>query len=165
MKLHDAVAEMQILKTICDTTNAKSRAKLLSKLTEDYFGDDEARAIFNRIKVLTDVGKNIPSTKVMAIDNSLSEAARALLSSPTSQKLDTVTDIEATLEVMERSRKERMVFNLLSKSVTDLGTQRPDLETVLGEMNEVLHKCHTDAGEDEIEHYSKANAKEICKAV
>jgi replicative DNA helicase len=165
MKLHDSVAEMQIIKTVCDTKDKVKRAFILKKLKPKSFGEESARKIYERLLILTQNAKDIPSSKVLAVDDSLDDASKALIANPAHQELDTAADIERSIEIIEGHHKSRMLFEVLGASLDKMRNERPDMPALLSELDDVMQKCAPEDSEEEIEHYNKANAKEICREV
>lgn len=165
MKLFDAVAEMQIIKTVCDIKDPSQRAKILSRLTVSHFGNEDAGKIFGRIKILIQNSKDIPSSKVLAIDNTLPDTAKALISNPSYKGLETNVDINTSLDLIDTYYKNRILFTAMSGSFNAFKEDNPDFDAIAANLSDTLQKCAKSIDTNEMEHYTQASSVDLCKSI
>ena len=110
-RIGDSILEIKIIKTICNTDS-----NILNQLDTDYFVSDASKEVFTRLKALNTNGKAIPSTSVLAYDQSLGEDARAILFGD-DNILTNDTDIKAAIELLRTLRNKRMLIEVFIKGV------------------------------------------------
>ena len=158
MQHHDAITEMQIIKTICDVP--ERRNALLSQLDVVDFGHPTTLQIFNRMMVFIENGKDIPSSNVLAQDQALETSAIQLLQNDHCKLLVSDIDIETSLEIVKGKTKARRLMKVLTDSVSVMSDHNPDVDNVLESLESEIEQCHTKADDSEMVHYSHSN-KEI----
>lgn len=161
MKTHDANTEAQILRAILDTDE---RAFILSQVDAEYFGHETVLEVFRRLMVFVNAGKTIPSSQVFKNDETMSEAARALVANP-AYDLNSTDDIIAALEILKKYRKARILFHTINQSVNVLQQENADVDTVVSSMEQMLQRCHTGNDVSEMKHYTYTDADTLCKEV
>ena len=158
MKLFDSAVEIQLVRTICDTDQ---KAIILSRVGAEYFGYGPAAEIYNRLTVLLNSGKNIPTSEILRNDLALSEESRSLLSNPAFRPYFGETDVDSACNLLAKYRKARIILNVATSAVEILKDQDPDVDSVVSSMESMLQKCHSGLAKSEMKHYSKATLNEL----
>lgn len=161
MKAYDSNAELLLIKTICDT---QFKSFILSKIDQEYFGSDAAKEIYGRIKILIGNNKPIPSSDVLKFDEVLTEPSRALLSTNV-KPLGTEDDVNATLDIIQKYRKSRILLNTITQAIEVLKNQDPNIDEVVTAMTSALQKCHTGQDASEMFHIGSEFEEQLDKSV
>lgn len=162
MRAFDSNIELQVLKTVCDST---SRLQVLSQITPEHFGADESREILNRVLTLISAGKAAPSSEVLKHDHALTDASRALLSSPVARALTSEDDITAALEILNKYRKARVLLQTVTSAIEALRDDNPDVDAVVSSMEASLMTCHSGTSKEEMSHITVSRLAELQQEV
>ena len=138
MRAYDSNTEMQIIRTICDSNK---RSEVLARVSTEHFGSDAAKDIYNRILILAQTGRPIPSSDVMRNDEALSLEARSLLIAPTGSLVQD-EDIEAALQILAKYRKARILLRGVTEAIEELKKDDPDIDSSITNMSTLLQSCH-----------------------
>ena len=160
MRTHDATAEAQAIKSICDSEH---RSTLLSRVGPDYFGSDTAQEIYARITTYLTAGKAIPSSQVLRFDQSLSEGARAFLSADSIAPLQQQGDLEAIADTLAYYRKGRILLAIAEHMMGTLKEEKPDIDTTISAIETTIQQCHSGSKLSEMTHYCAENAEALAQ--
>lgn len=147
MQNFDPVLETRILKTIVD----HPEQDLYHLLSGDYFGSPVNQEIFGRLNNLKAAGKAFPSSKTLAGDQVLSENARTLLAGPLAPFAP--HEVEFAFDQLEKFRKNRHYFWMVSKVADICKEQDPDHEKARQMVEHCLRLVQSPQGEKEILSY------------
>lgn len=153
MKLYDSGTELLILRTMVD--NPDRGAVIMSKVDGEYFGYDAAKEVYGRVKVLVEAGKQVPSIDLLRNDPILSDVARTWLSSEVAPLAE--DDFEAAFSTLSNYRKGRLLMQAFTSSSEKLSVDNPDMEGVLGILENMISKCRSGMQTSEMFHISDAN--------
>jgi len=158
IKIADSALEIKILKAICDFDPT-----VLSQLDVYYFTLDSTKEIFQRLKIFVESGKSIPSSGVLVCDQSLGDAARAILADGSSGSgISSDKDVKAALEILRQKRNMRLLLDLFVQGSLELQQPRVSIANILTKIEGVLQKCHAQSNIiDEIKHYSQADLEQL----
>jgi len=151
MKIFDANVEVLAIKTACDSSK---RAMMLSKVSEEFFGSDQAKEVYRRIMILLAAGKAIPSTDVLRNDDALSDSAKAFVCAVV-PPLESEDDIDSTVTALNKYRKARIILQATQSAVENMQAQDPDVDQIVLSMETMLQKCHAGTNENEMKHYCR----------
>lgn len=148
LRLNDAEIESRILKLICNLQTV-NQSKILSHITPNHFGTEQGKEVYARLVNLIQSGKQIPTTEVLKFDQVLSENARAFISGKANLQ---VQDSEHALEILEKYRKVRLIFQNTADIIEAMKKDSPDLESVLSKMESTLLEARVNTDIDEMMH-------------
>ena len=151
MKIFDANVEVLAIKTACDSSK---RAMMLSKVSEEFFGSDQAKEVYRRIMILLAAGKAIPSTDVLRNDDALSDSAKAFVCAAV-PPLESEDDIDSTVTALNKYRKARIILQATQSAVENMQAQDPDVDQIVLSMETMLQRCHAGTNENEMKHYCR----------
>lgn len=153
MQNFDPALETRIIKTVLD----QKVGTLLTTLNPEWFGMPTAQEIWNRIDTLRKNGKPIPTSETLSTDPVLSPTAQTLLKGVVKPFQE--IEIEHALEQLDRLRKGRIVFKMLS-AVTDIcKTNDADLEKAQRVIEQSLLAIQSPAHDEELLSYGQDNEK------
>lgn len=161
MKSFDVNLELQTIKTILDSKDSNFKVQLLARVNQEYFGYDQTLEIFKRITVFLNAGKDLPSSESMKSDHSLSEAARVLLSSQNANSFKSSGDIDNAVEILNKYRKARILYNLVVMAIEKLKDKDPDIDSTIETMETALQQCHSGSNKSEMTHFTGANSSQL----
>lgn len=154
MKLFDTSLEILVIRTILQSPNGG--LKLFSRVRNEFFGADSTKEIVNRIQVLVNAGKGIPSIELFKQDLALSEESRVLLQTP----LDPLTapeDIDTSVDNLNSYRNARIIYDAITQSTMNMQGASPDYNAVVNVLENAVIKCRSTIEKSEMEHiYSKS---------
>jgi len=159
-KIADTILEAKILQTVCESGD---KAIILNQIDDSWFTTDSGREVYNRIQTIVNTGKAIPSLNVLSCDQSLSEAARALLYDR-SNVLTTETDIRAAMEILHGHRNKRLILDVCLSCVTKLSEGEQNLAHVMTILENTLLRCHSNKGiESEMKHFTYSEMEKLLR--
>jgi len=158
MKLYDSALEVAILQSICESDH---NGIILSQIGVDWFTSPITQEVFNRILYLINAGKKIPSLNVFVCDQSLSDAARAILSN-SNNVLYKADDIRSAIDTMRQYRNKKILAESCMTCIEKLSGETPNIPSVMTFLENALHKCYTaNPTQDEIKDYNKQNSDSL----
>lgn len=101
-------SEIRAIASVCSLPDGDARALLLSRVTQRLLGHPDTASIMTRIATLLMNGKPVPSLRVLRVDPTLSDEARALLTGIDASEI--VTSLEeavSLVNVLEQYRRLR----------------------------------------------------------
>lgn len=161
MKLYDSGTELLIIRTMVEEPN--SGAVIMSQLGSDYFGWDVSKEIYNRIRVLIEAGKSIPSLGLLKNDPILSEEAKAALSSDIEPLRE--DDYDSAYKSLENYRKARLIIENIQTTTDELSEDHPNIDNVLSSMESMIARCRSGMVTDEMFHIMDTNPDIFLNAV
>lgn len=156
MQNFDPALETRVLKTLLD----RKSGTLLTTLNKDWFGMPVSQEIWGRIETLKNNGKAIPTTETLSTDPVLSEKAQTILKGVGLNYFEE-GEIENALDQLDRLRKGRLIFKMLS-TVTDIcKSNDADLPKAQLEIEKCLSLLQTPDHETELLSYGIDNDKAL----
>lgn len=143
---------MTALRTICDSTNEKAKAKLLSVLTKDHFYYEPAKVAFDRVLRLLRRNSEVPDWTDLTTDAVLAEPIRSELEGYTSITVSSSSQrIKRLYTQLDDYRKMRILFFESEKVLQALDKDSVDVNKLLTSMADQLVKAQAaEITEDDI---------------
>ena len=139
MNLHDPALEIRALKTVCSSTDKVERARLLSRLSPEYFHEDDARAAFIRVKAVLAAGGEIPEWDDLLSDPGLASDTRKELGAWKRVKpIHKSVRIRRLYDALAHYHKARALFFQARDAMRALDDDEPDVEGILESVVEKL---------------------------
>lgn len=147
MQNFDPALETRIIKTLLD----QKVGSLLSTLNNEWFGMPTAQEIWSRIDILRKNGKPIPTSETLSSDPVLSVTAQTLLKA--SVTLLGPNEVEHAVEQLDRLRKGRLIFQMLTAVADICKTNDADLSKAQRAIELCIQGLQSPAHDDELLSY------------
>lgn len=153
MKLYDSAVELLVIRTV--VSDPIKGAVIMSKLGTDYFGYDASVEVYNRIKVLVEAGKSIPSIDLLRSDPVLSEMSKTWLNADVNPLNE--DDLEQAQKTLSNYRQGRIIIENMQWASENMMTDAPNIDSVLNGFESMISKCRSGMQTDEMFHISDNN--------
>ena len=158
MKIYDSLLEVAILQTLCESEHSNI---ILSQVGVDWFTSPITQEIYGRVLNLVELGKKIPPLNVFVCDQSLSDAARAVLSN-SNNVIYKDSDIRSAIDIMRGYRNKKLLTETCMTCIEKLSLEKPNLNNVITYLENALQKCYTaNPIQDEIKEYNKQDSDKL----
>ena len=156
LKLTSPKAELAVLRGMC-SKDKKVAGALLANVDESYFHSPESVEVYEIVKrVMSETGES-PSYRLLIEDPDLSKEAREHFreSQPTIQS---TADAKKGVNVLEKYRKRRGLYNLAADIATQLKAPKVDTEAILHRSATAINVIRAKkATNDSFLHFGKNN--------
>ena len=136
MKLYDSTVELLVLRTM--VSEPVRGSVVMSKVQPDYFGYDASKEVYNRVKILVESGRQIPSIDLLRSDPILSDVAKAWLNSEVKPLND--DDLEQAHKTLAGYRQARIIIENMQAASEAMSADVPNIETVLNGFEDMISK-------------------------
>ncbi len=156
IKLASPKSELAVLRGIC-SKDKKIAGTLLQGIDQNFFYSPESIEVYETVKkIMADTGES-PSFKLLLEDPDLSKEARQHFreSQPTIQS---IVDAKKAVQVLEKYRKRRGIFNLALDLANQLKAPKIDVDSVLHRTSNAISVIRAKKATDEsFLHFGKNN--------